>query len=308
MFIGMTDRGWAAGGGEAPYGLQRIEWTGEVPFEVKAVRVMPDGFELEFTKPADPEDLDNPSLYNIQSFIYEYRSAYASPIIDVEDNPILGVKASEDGARVRLVVDNLRRYHIYEIKLGELASRDGVPLLHSVAYYTLNNIPDGERLALERAARSEAPSATAEGGAEAPSETVAGNVTEMPEAWSDGPDVSVTLAAVPGLRFDRESFEVPSGARIRLSLENEDDIIHNVVIVEPGSADEVGEAAMSIGPGGMQQGYIPDSESVLYYTRLLDEGEAESIYFTAPKEPGTYPFICTVPGHHITMRGTMVVR
>ena len=319
MFIGMTDRGWTSGGGEEPHGLQRIVWTGEVPFEVKAIRAMPDGFELEFTRPADPDLLNDPSLYSVLSFIYMYRTEYASPIINDEENQIVGVKASDDGKRVRLVVDNLRRQYIHEIRLGSLVDREGVPLLHDVAYYTLNNIPEGDHLDLSELVRPEPAREVVEEvedieevevppEAEPMVEMITGRVTEMPESWTDGPEVTINLLAIPGLRFDLASFEVPASSRVRLTLDNEDDMLHNVVIVTPDAADEVGEAAMRIGPGAMQQQYIPDSDKVLFYTGLLDEGDSETIYFTAPQEPGAYQFVCTVPGHHIVMRGIMHVR
>ena len=47
MFVGMTSRGWGSTG-RSPYGLQRLEWTGEMPFEVHSVEARPDGFELTF--------------------------------------------------------------------------------------------------------------------------------------------------------------------------------------------------------------------------------------------------------------------
>ena len=44
MFVGMTSRGWGSTG-PAPYGLQRLEWTGLTPFEVLSVEARSDGFE-----------------------------------------------------------------------------------------------------------------------------------------------------------------------------------------------------------------------------------------------------------------------
>jgi len=317
MFIGMTDRGWTAGGGSQPHGLQRVTWTGKVPFEMKAIRAMPDGFELEFTRPGDPELLSDPSLYEIRSFIYLYRSSYASPIIRDEVNPVRGVKVSDDGLRVRLVVDDLREHFIHEIRLGSLTDREGVPLLHDVAYYTLNTIPEGEKLddselvlAEPEAAGAVEGSGTARSGevSMTADEEVTGRVTDMPDSWSTGPDVEITLVAVPGLQFNLESFEVPVGSRVQFTLNNEDDMIHNAVIVAPETADDVGSAAMRIGPAAMQQFYVPEMDEVLYYTSLLNEGQSESIYFTAPAEPGDYQFVCTVPGHHLLMRGIMRVR
>src|SRR5690606_26048918 len=49
MFVGMTSRGWASTG-KADYGLQRLKWTGKMPFEIKTMKAQPDGFVLEFTK------------------------------------------------------------------------------------------------------------------------------------------------------------------------------------------------------------------------------------------------------------------
>jgi hypothetical protein len=50
LFVGETNRGWGSAGTK-DYGLQRLVWTGKMPFEMKAVRAMPDGFEIEFTAP-----------------------------------------------------------------------------------------------------------------------------------------------------------------------------------------------------------------------------------------------------------------
>jgi len=42
-------------------------------------------------------------------------------------------------------------------------------------------------------------------------------------------------------------------------------------------------------------------------TRLVDPEGSESLVFTAPTEPGQYPYICTVPGHWRIMNGIMTV-
>jgi azurin len=43
------------------------------------------------------------------------------------------------------------------------------------------------------------------------------------------------------------------------------------------------------------------------HTRLLDPGKSTTIYFTAPKEPGRYPYLCSFPGHAQLMRGVLIV-
>jgi cytochrome c551/c552 len=148
LFVGETNRGWGSAG-EANQGLQRLVWNNRVPFEMRAVRAMPDGFEIEFTKPIDKKSAEDIASYSVASYAYKYYPVYGSPPVDQEVNAIKGVKISEDGMKVRIVVDNMRRYHIHSITLdGVRAEENSYSLVHPTAYYTLNNIPDGEKLSL----------------------------------------------------------------------------------------------------------------------------------------------------------------
>ena len=70
----------------------------------------------------------------------------------------------------------------------------------------------------------------------------------------------------------------------------------------------MGEAALRLGLDGAKLSYVPPSDDVLYHTALLEPRKSESIYFVAPDAPGEYPFVCTFPGHYVTMQGTMRVR
>jgi len=81
MFVGMTGRGWGSTGGEL-FGLQQLVWNGKIPFEIEAIRAMPDGFELEFTEPVDQTTAKNVASYNINTFTYEYHHEYGSPVIN----------------------------------------------------------------------------------------------------------------------------------------------------------------------------------------------------------------------------------
>lgn len=145
MYVGGTNRGWGSTGKE-DYGLERLVWTGQMPFEMKAVRAMPDGFEIEFTQPVDKTTAQNPENYAVTSFNYKYHPVYGSPIIGFREHTVLGLKASADGLRVRLVIDSLREGYIHHIQpIGVLNYTDGKTLLHPAAYYTLNSIPAGEK-------------------------------------------------------------------------------------------------------------------------------------------------------------------
>lgn len=145
MFAGLTNRGWGSAG-TATAGLQRLVWTGKVPMEMKTVSAMPDGFEIEFTMPVDKKTAENLDSYVGRSYIYKYHPVYGSPLTNDEKLAIRGVKVSDDGKKVRVVVDNLRQYYLHEINVGGIRSATGLPVLHSTAYYTLNNIPEGAKL------------------------------------------------------------------------------------------------------------------------------------------------------------------
>src|SRR5262249_19015247 len=58
LFAGGSSRGW--GGGARPHGLDRVVWTGKVPFEVHEMHAAPDGFKLTFTQPVDPKTAADP--------------------------------------------------------------------------------------------------------------------------------------------------------------------------------------------------------------------------------------------------------
>jgi len=146
LFVGETNRGWGSAG-TTNSGFQRLIWTGKMPFEMKTVRAMPDGFEIEFTLPVERRSAEDLNSYGGRSFIYKYHPVYGSPTVNEEPLKIRGVKVSEDGMKVRVVIDNLRQYYLHEISVGGIRAQSGpVPVLHPVAYYTLNNIPEGAKL------------------------------------------------------------------------------------------------------------------------------------------------------------------
>lgn len=141
LLVGMTNRGWG-GIGNSPFGLQRLRWTGQTPFEVHEMRAQPDGFVLEFTEAVDPESAADPASYSMSSYTYKLHSDYGSPEVLTEELTITSATPSADGREVRLVVDGLRAGFVHELHLpGVRSSAGGEPLLHDVAYYTLARRP-----------------------------------------------------------------------------------------------------------------------------------------------------------------------
>ncbi|MDR8389921.1 hypothetical protein NC796_02145 [Aliifodinibius sp. S!AR15-10] len=148
LFIGETNRGWGSAG-ESNEGLQRLVWNGQIPFEMKTIWATPDGFEIAFTKPVDPETARDLASYSVSTFIYKYHPVYGSPMVDQGESEVLGVKVSEDGTTIRLKVENLKKNYIHYLVVDGVRSVvDGQPLLHNSAYYTLKKIPDGPELSM----------------------------------------------------------------------------------------------------------------------------------------------------------------
>lgn len=111
------------------------------------VKAMPDGFEIEFTLPVDRKSAEDLDSYKVSSYLYKHYPVYGSPLIDTKDVTVKGVKLSEDGKKVRIVLDGMRQYFVHKLQLdGVRAANNYWSLVHPDAYYTLNNIPDGEKL------------------------------------------------------------------------------------------------------------------------------------------------------------------
>lgn len=140
FFVGGSDRGWGAKGGQ-PFAFERVEWTGKVPFEIHEMHAKPDGFELTFTEPVDVATASNPSNYTTREFTYIYQEKYGSPEVDDVFPKIEKIDVAPDGKSVRIKLDVLTKGHIHEFHLDGVRSKDGKPVLHPVAYYTLNEIP-----------------------------------------------------------------------------------------------------------------------------------------------------------------------
>lgn len=140
LYTGGSDRGWGARGGK-PFCFEKVEWTGKVPFEVHEMRAKNDGFELTFTHPVDAETAGNIASYSMREFTYPYREDYGGPEVDEVLPKITSAKVSEDGKSVRLTISPLTQGHVHELHLDGVKNKEGLPLLHPVGYYTLNEIP-----------------------------------------------------------------------------------------------------------------------------------------------------------------------
>ncbi|PXX24595.1 PVC-type heme-binding CxxCH protein [Arenibacter sp. ARW7G5Y1] len=111
------------------------------------------------------------------------------------------------------------------------------------------------------------------------------------------------------MKYDLTEFVAVAGKPVEIVFENTDFMQHNLVITKVGEKEKVGMAAdkLAMDPDGAQKNYVPEMPEVLYATAIINPEEKVVLKFTAPEEPGDYPFICTFPGHWRIMQGVMKV-
>ena len=111
------------------------------------------------------------------------------------------------------------------------------------------------------------------------------------------------------MQYDKKLVTIQAGQKVTLNLENPDGMQHNLVIIKPGTLQQVGAAADALArdPNGAEKHYVPRMPEVLWATRLLGTGESATLEFTAPSQPGDYVFVCTFPGHWRGMNGILRV-
>src|SRR5690606_1577304 len=148
--------------------------------------------------------------------------------------------------------------YIFGITVEGVKNAKGQSLLHNVGYFTLNAI-NKEVGALEldlygvsyQEDHSMHMAAETEAVAIEKSEKY---LTTMPDSWNGKVDETITIGTVPGLKFDTKLIQVKAGSRVRIVFNNNDDMLHNLLIVQPGTYEKVGEAALNLGLKGPNLG------------------------------------------------------
>ncbi|NBR87735.1 MAG: hypothetical protein EB082_02115, partial [Verrucomicrobia bacterium] len=121
---------------------------------------------------------------------------------------------------------------------------------------------------------------------------------------------ALRVQAVPNLmQFAPRELRAKPGQPVRLIFENPDLMQHNFVLVAAGADDEVGRLAdeMATRLDALAKHYLPDSKKILHATPLVNPNGRAELNFTAPMQPGRYPYLCTFPGHWRIMRGVLLV-
>ncbi|MFP6874465.1 MAG: PA14 domain-containing protein [Verrucomicrobiales bacterium] len=124
------------------------------------------------------------------------------------------------------------------------------------------------------------------------------------------PDRVIEITTLKGqMKYNKPTFSVYPGKKIKLVLLNGDDMHHNLVITKPGKGNDfkVAQEAWKLGADGFAESWIPQHPDLLFASNMANPQSTATLYFTAPKKTGKYPYVCTLPGHAQVMRGTMLV-
>jgi azurin len=144
--------------------------------------------------------------------------------------------------------------------------------------------------------------------------------TPTPSAAPADPPAAASVAAKPAqkvelqiesvsntMTFNKTALSVPTGAEVHLIFKNNSTMAtlpHNWVLVKPGTEASVAAAGLKMGePAGY---FDVRDHDALVHTPMAKPGETADVTFTAP-EPGAYPYICTIPGHYMMMKGVLTV-
>jgi azurin len=124
---------------------------------------------------------------------------------------------------------------------------------------------------------------------------------------------TIVLSANDQMKYSKTELTAKPGEVIKLRLlaVGEAPAIamrHNFVLLKIGT-DQLAfsdEAAKAVGTD-----YIPSAlkSQIVAHTNLVANGQSTEITFTVPAKAGTYPFMCTFPGHFAAgMRGKLIVK
>ena len=110
------------------------------------------------------------------------------------------------------------------------------------------------------------------------------------------------------MKYDTAEMLVEPSQPVKIVFENGDDLPHNLVFCQPGTDTAAMALKQMEKPDeALKRNWLPDDPRIWAHSKMLNPHEKQELTFTAPEKPGTYPYVCTFPGHAMTMRGELKV-
>lgn len=125
---------------------------------------------------------------------------------------------------------------------------------------------------------------------------------------ADAGENVIDLTGNDQMKFNKTDFTVKAGEEVTLKLKNVGELpaeamSHDAVVLKPGTDFKAfGNAATAA--GSISKLGDDEKANIVAETKMLGPGESDEITFTLD-EPGEYPFLCTFPGHFMSMNGTI---
>lgn len=122
----------------------------------------------------------------------------------------------------------------------------------------------------------------------------------------------IKIEVADNMKFSVERIDAKAGETLRLILINtgsapKEAMAHNWVLLHSG-VDVLAYANTAV--RARENNYMPRERAneVLAHTKMLGGKSRDSVVFTAPREAGEYPYLCTFPGHfQLGMKGVLHV-
>ncbi|MGW3494755.1 family 16 glycoside hydrolase [Streptomyces sp. NPDC001020] len=129
--------------GKLKFGLQKLTPNGGNTFDIKEMRAVAGGFDLEYTQPVSEATAEKlASHYQAEQWRYTPTSDYGGPKIAEEPLAVRSATLADDGRTVRLRLDGLKPGRVVHVRSPRpFASASGETLWSTEAWYTLNAMP-----------------------------------------------------------------------------------------------------------------------------------------------------------------------
>jgi azurin len=299
--------------------LERVRWTGGDMLLPESVETRKNGFIIRFNEFIDPKSLDLQKAFASQ-WNYLHSDAYGSPEYSVKQPGITGhdpvkirsLHTLKDGKSIFVEIPQLHpvmQFHLYL----EMKTRNGhaftpdiyysifhqdeeftdFPGYQKIAKTNWNDFPHPDKSPVDpRLLAQEAQS------------KIVGDEQVLAAIER------IELDAIAGLQYAQKELRVKPGSKVALTFRNLDPSMpHNVAIVQPDRLTAIMDASMKLAstPKGVTQHYVPNDKGVIAMSPILQSGNSYVIYFRAPRKLGTYPFLCTFPGHWQVMQGKLII-
>ena len=293
--------------------LHRVRYTGKPVHHPTGFRVHANGLRIDFSEKLDRAAVEDAANYFVQQWNYEYAKRYGSPEFSVRHPESLGhdpvtirsTRLLEGGTSLFLEIPDIEPVMQMHVRMhlksaaGKNFKTDLFPTLvelgaHFEAPGLAPAVPDKATKLTMRIRESDP--------------AIMAMMSESGASVEGERDIRIN--AIAGLQFNTKELTATAGEAIALRLSNKDAMPHNLVVVRPGAMQKIGELSMKMlaDPKAADKHYVPDEPEIVAFTHVIGPESVHTTHFRVPDEPGDYPFLCTFPGHWMTMNGVLKVR